>query len=176
MDVDVVSQGVIATAHLRRDEGYFDLAYDEWLRHRSKYRRIALPIAIALLSVGGVLVGIFGLQIASCCAVGIGVFDLIEVLTHKSRSLAMMKRAITNRDLTLRFGESAIEVEANGENAQVPYSHYGSVYPTPHGVFLVTGTKSSTFVPFKVLSPPGVVDRLLATLQEQIRSHPIADR
>lgn len=169
---DAVSNVTIA-AELHRDASYFSLAYDEWLHHRSRYRKIALPISIALLAAGGVSIVAFGLLFSGFALLAAGLHGLVEVLTHKSRSIAAMKKAITNQDLELRFGESSIEVRAGGQTEVVAYASFERIHPTPRGVFLVVaGTQSTTFVPFSTLSPASSADRFLAMFHERIPGLP----
>jgi hypothetical protein len=157
-----------ATARLNFNQQYYELMYSEWLRYRSRYRRFAVPIAIALTATG------IGLAIwAAClpCAIAVVVVaaaDLLETITHRRRWMTKARGSMRSDDGELRFTDSEIIVNTDNSHGTIRYEGFQSVAATPGGVFLIPQKGASIFVPLATIEPQDVVESLVALLLTRI--------
>lgn len=146
---------MIATAHVTFDRSYFELQYDEWLQHRSRFKKYEIWFAFALTSFGVAIAltfqdqGLVGALFASA-----GVYEVAMAATHKRRWVNA--RAATIRDdksVDLEFdADSLISTSANGTGT-MRLAGFTEFTLASHGFFLIPESGVSLYVPRATIEP-----------------------
>lgn len=150
-----ITLNMIATAHIDFDRRYFELQYDEWLHHRSKYKRYEIWLAVALIGSGITMAIFFAEQwlvggLFACA----GVYEFVMAATHKRRWVkARVSTARKDKCVDVTFdGESLTTTSPNG-SATWRYAGFIGFVTASHGFFLIPDTGISIYVPRATIDP-----------------------
>ena len=101
---------MIATAHLTYDRSYFELQYDDWLRHRSKYRKYDIWFATALTVFCLVMAYTFQHQwLVGALFASAGVYEFMMAATHKRRWVnARVSTVRDDKSVDLQFDTDSV--------------------------------------------------------------------
>jgi hypothetical protein len=157
---------MLATAHVVFDRPYFEMLYDDWLQHRSVWRRYAIYASFVLLS-AGVMMAIASPRhwLVGAVFAMFGVYEMISALTHRRRWIS--ERLLLARDdktVDLTFDETTVaSVSADGKSTMLVSRFVGFAAGT-NGFFLIPDTGISLYVPRTAVEPADVYDELLHRL------------
>lgn len=157
---------MIATAHVTFDRSYFELQYDEWLHHRSRFKRYEIWFAIALTSFGVTMAITFrdhwlvGALFASA-----GVYEFVMAATHRRRWVnARVATVRGDKSADLQFdADSLTSTSANG-SAKMCLSGFIGFTAASKGFFLVPDTGVSIYVPRATIDPSDSYSSLIELL------------
>ena len=113
---------MLATAHIVYDRQYFEMLYDDWLQHRSVWRRYAIYASLTLLAAGVIMAVASPRQwLVGAVFATFGVYETISAVTHRRRWISerlLLTRADKTVDLT--FDETSVtSVSANGKSTML---------------------------------------------------------
>lgn len=157
---------MLATAHIVYDRQYFEMLYDDWLQHRSVWRRYAIYASLALLAAGVMMAVAFPRHwLVGAVFAMFGVYETISALTHRRRWISerlLLARADKTVDLT--FDDTSVaSVSANGKSTMLISRFVGFATGT-NGFFLIPDTGISLYVPRPAVEPASVYDTLVLRL------------
>ena len=139
-----------AVAKISFDRNYFETFYSNWLDYRSRWRRYAIPFAIAFL-IAAFAAAVLSPMPYSAMAfpfVFVAVFNMVDAATYKMRWIR--KRLVSNavdKTAELVFTDDDIRISSQNSEGTVKYAAFGSMNVTPNGIFLVPDSGVSIFVP-----------------------------
>ncbi|MEI7700721.1 MAG: hypothetical protein WCK86_13060 [Planctomycetia bacterium] len=157
---------MLATAHIVYDRQYFEMLYDDWLQHRSVWRRYAVYASFALLA-AGVMMAVASPRhwLVGAVFAMFGVYETISALTYRRRWIGerlLLARADKTVDLT--FDETSVaSASANGKSTMLISGFVGFVAGTK-GFFLIPDTGIFLYVPRPAVEPASVYDTLVHCL------------
>ena len=144
-----------ATARVVFDLAYHESIYDDWLRHRAKLRRYAIPMSVALLVFGIVMAIVFPHQwlVGSLFACA-GVYELIEALTHRSRWInARVESTRDNKTVEMQLSEHELTISSSVATGTVQLTAFNDIVPATNGVFLIPESGVSIYIPASTVEP-----------------------
>jgi hypothetical protein len=157
---------MLATAHIVYDRPYFETLYDDWIQHRSVWRRYAIYASFALLA-AGVMMAIASPRhwLVGAVFAMAGVYETISALTHRRRWIRKrLLLARPDKTVELAFDETSVaSASANGKSTML-ISRFVGLAPGTNGFFLVLDTGISLYVPRPAVEPADVYDTLVQTL------------
>jgi hypothetical protein len=157
---------MLATAHILYDRQYFELLYDDWLQHRSVWRRYAIYASFGLLA-GGVIMAVMSPRnwLVGAVFAMLGVYETISALTHRRRWIReRLLLARPDKTVDLTFDETSVEsASANGKSTMLISRFVGFAAGT-NGFFLIPDTGISLYVPRPAVEPADVYDTLVHSL------------
>src|SRR5262245_23638249 len=105
---------MIAAAHVVFDRNYFELYYDEWLRHRSRFKRYEIWFALALILFGVSMAISFRHQwLVGALLASAGVYEFVMAVTHKRRWVnARAATARSDKSVDLQFDSDALTTKS----------------------------------------------------------------
>ena len=161
---------MIATAHVIFDRSYFELQYDEWLRHRSRFKKYEIWFAVSLFLFGLVMAVAFQHQwLVGAMFASAGIYELVMSATHKRRWVNT--RVSTVRDdksVDLEFDtDSLTSVSVNGTGT-IRLSGFTGFTPASHGFFLIPDTGVSLYVPRATIDPSVSYSALMELLSSTV--------
>jgi len=157
---------MLATAHIVYDRQYFEMLYDDWLQHRSVWRRYAIYASLALLAAGVIMAVASPRQwLVGAVFATFGVYETISAVTHRRRWISERLR-LTRVDKTvdLTFDETSVtSVSANAKSTMLISRFVGFAAGT-NGFFLIPDTGILLYVPRPSVEPSSVYDTLARSL------------
>ena len=159
---------MIAKVRLERDDAYFKLAYRAWLKHRSKNRKHAVPIALGLLTVSCVLLTVGIAKPLAYGAIAGTTGLLIDVGTYAWRWRRKIKSMGFTEWVELGFDESTIHYRSPIGIDKLPYDAFQRMEATPLGFFLVNDSGGSLFVPLATVDPPEKLPDLIRHVSSKL--------
>jgi len=153
-----------AVAKLTFDRQYFEVMYSEWLQYRSRYRKIAIPLALLLITIGLLIATWLSSPAIAIAVIIAGIFDVVETLTYRRRWLAKALDGTSGRYAELTFTDTDIRFKSDFSNGTIRYETFDSAVATPDSVFLIPTNGSTVFVPFATIEPQDVVESFVDTL------------
>ena len=155
-----------ATAHLTFDRKYYETKYDDWLRHRAKWRKYSLPFSLLLVFVGLVFLylvreqWVFGAFVTTG-----GIFELITSLTYRQRWIKRCLRAkCTGKAVEVMFNEEHMTSTSANGTSSIKISALDAVVPGSNGLFLIPDHGQSIYIPQSTIDPPDAYQPLLRLL------------
>ncbi len=165
---------MIATAHVNFDRNYFELQYDDWLRHRSKYRKYEIWFALTLTLFGVALGLTFRHQwLVGCLFASAGVYEFVMAATHKSRWVkARVSTVRDDKSVDLAFdSKSLTSTSANGTATMLLVGFTGFTAAS-NGFFLIPDTGVSIYVPRATIDPSESYSVLVDLLSSTVGATP----
>ena len=148
-----------ATAQLVFDRAYYESNYesnyDAWLRHRAKLRPYAVYLSLALLAFGVIMALAFPTKwIVGVIFTCVGVYELVEALTHKSRWVnARVKATRENKTVEMQLSESELTTTSSVAHGTIQIEAFSDIIPATDGVFLIPDSGVSIFIPAATVEP-----------------------
>ena len=144
-----------ATAQLVFDRAYYESNYDAWLRHRAKLRPYAVYLSLALLAFGVIMALAFPTKwIVGVIFTCVGVYELVESLTHKSRWVnARVKATCENKTVEMQLSESELTTTSSVAHGTIQIEAFSDIIPATDGVFLIPDSGVSIFIPAATVEP-----------------------
>lgn len=163
---------MIATAHIQFDRNYFELHYDDWLRHRSKFRKYEIWFALTLILFGVTLALIFRHQwLLGCLFASAGVYEFVMAATHKRRWVKSLVATVRDdKSVDLAFdSEFLTSTSANG-TATMRLARFTDFTAASNGFFLIPDTGISIYVPRSTIEPSASYSELVEILSSTVGS------
>lgn len=161
---------MLATAHISYDRAYFELQYDEWLRHRSKLKRYEVWFAVALTVFGIWLALAFQHQwLVGALFASAGVYEVAMVATHKGRWLnARVSTVQDDKSVKLKFDSAKLTSSSKNGAGEMLLSGFAGFTAASHGFFLVPYTGVSIYVPEATIDPSDSYPELVQLLSKTV--------
>ena len=153
-----------ATAQLVFDRAYYESNYDAWLRHRAKLRPYAVYFSLALLAFGVIMALAFPAKwLVGVIFACIGVYELIEALTHKTRWVnARVKATRENKTVEMQLSESELTTTSSVARGTIQICAFSDIIPATDGVFLIPDSGVSIYIPAATVEPTDAFRPLVA--------------
>lgn len=168
-----------ATARLTFDRQYYEAKYDDWLQHRAKWRKYAVPFACFLV-LSGLCLSYFIVDqwmFGGFVIVG-GIFELVTALTYRYRWINRCLRATcTDKTVEIKFENDLMNSSSRNGTSSIKIAALDSVVPASNGVFLIPDSGSSIYIPQSTVDPPdeyqALVQYLITSLEtrENVKQH-----
>ena len=160
-----------ATAHVSFDRAYFEAFYTDWLTHRSRWRRFAMPVAFAITFAGAAISWFVPGHRFLGIAVSLGgMYHLYEALTHRRRWVAdRLKDLPPDKVLDVSFHSERIDMETPNSSSRLSVAALTGVEATPNGLFLIPQTGVSIYIPRASIEPSDAFSPLVESLDSAIR-------
>lgn len=163
---------MIATAHVNFDRDYFELQYDEWLRHRSKYKRYEIWFALALLLFGLALAVTFPDNwLVGGLFVCVGVYEFAMAATHRRRWVgARISSVREGKAVDLAFGTDFLTSTSTNGTATTRLTGFAGFTPASEGFFLIPENGLSIYIPRAAVEPGDSYSTLVELLASSINA------
>jgi hypothetical protein len=160
---------MIATAHVTFDRSYFELQYDEWLQHRSRFKKYEIWFAIVLTLFGLAMALVFQHQwLVGALFVSAGIYEFAMAATHKRRWVNARTSTVRDKSVDLEFGtESLTSTSAHGTGI-MRFTGFTGFTPASHGFFLIPETGVSLYIPRATIDPDDSYSSLIELLSSTI--------
>lgn len=161
---------MLATAHVVYDEHYFAALYDDWLQHRSVWRRYAIYFAVAMLAAGIGMVIIHRQHwLVGAVIAAFGAYETVSAITHRRRWLnERLLLARHDKTADLSFDETSVaSTSANGTSTMLVSRFMGFAAAT-NGFFLIPDTGISLYVPRAAVEPADAYEELVSMLSSAV--------
>ena len=144
-----------ATAQLVFDRAYYESNYDAWLRHRAKLRPYATYLSLALFALGVIMALAFPAKwLVGAIFACIGIYELVESLTHKSRWVnARVKATRENKTVEMQLSETELTTTSSAAHGTIQISAFSDIIPATDGVFLIPDSGASIYIPAATVEP-----------------------
>lgn len=161
---------MIATAHVTFDRSYFELQYDDWLRHRSRFKKYEIWFALALITFGVVMVLTFRHQwLVGALFVSAGVYEFMMAATHKRRWVnARVSTVHDDKSVDLQFDSDSLTSMSKNGTGTMRLAAFTGFTPASHGFFLVPDTGVSIYVPRATIDPDDSYSALIELLTSSV--------
>lgn len=163
---------MIASARIRFDRNYFATNYDDWLAHRSKWRKYEIWCASVLLMFGILMVLVFprDWMVGGILTVA-GLYEVTMAATHRRRSIhSRLATVRPEKTVCITFYETDLTTESRLGTSRMRYSGFDDFTVGTDGFFLVPDTGVSIYVPRATLDNTIVYQRLVQLIASQVRS------
>lgn len=154
-----------ATAQLVFDRAYYELHYDDWLSHRSRWRKYAVPAACLLLLFGVGLAFTYRQQwLVGGVFAMFGAYELLAALTHRRRWInARVKTIHPNKTSIVELNEHGVTITSVNGSSRLRTTAFEQIIAAKNGVFLVIDTGVSIYIPEITLDPPDAYRPLITS-------------
>ena len=136
-----------ATFHLNRS--YFEEIFEQWLKHRSRFRRRQIQIAVALFLLG-VFFSIRDFSATPIILVVIGIVEFVEFFIYRSRWINKRLAARVDNEhdkVEITVDEFGISQKGPTGEGKMTWAAVKAVLPTTEGMFMAIGDGMSIYVP-----------------------------
>ena len=163
---------MLATAHVIYDRTYFETVYDDWLQHRSVWRRYAVPLSITLILAGVVM----ALQFPPQWLVGVvfaffGLYELVAAATHRSRWInERLLLARNDKAVDILFDETFLTSTSTNGTSTMQFAGFMGFTRGSNGFFLIPDTGISLYIPRTAIEPAAAYDTLMLVLPLAVNS------
>ena len=161
---------MLATAHIVFDRQYFETMYDDWLRHRSVWRRYVIYASFALLGFGIFLAAFFPKQwLVGAIFASLGLYETIDAATDRRRWInERLRLARPEKTVDLTFDDSTIVFASAIGTSSMLISGFAGFATASNGFFLYSDTGISLYVPRAAVEPSDVYDLLVDSLRSAV--------
>lgn len=158
---------LIAVAQIAVDRRYFEQSYDEWLRHRSKWKKYEVWLAVALTAFGGVLVALAPeLWPVGALFATAGVFEFVLAATHRRRWIrARLAKVPAGSSVQFRFDEVSLTTVSRQGTGTLRLDALSRFTPGSQGFFLIGEDGFSMYIPRAAVEPGDSYPALTRHLQ-----------
>lgn len=143
-------------ARIDLTEEYFRESFEQWLNHKSKFRRWQIQIGILLIVVG-VGMMIYELTVFSIGVSIIGIIEIVEFLFYRRRWIHQRVHARSkNSDspVELRADDSGIYQKGPTSEGTTSWRGVKAAIPTGKGLIIAIGDGMSVYVPDACMNNP----------------------
>ena len=165
---------MFATAHIAFDRNYFELYYDEWLHHRSKYRKYEIWFAAGLMLIGVAI----AIAVAEQWLVGgliacAGVYEFVMAATHRRRWIrSRLATARKDKCTDVSFDGESLSTTSMNESATMRYAGFVGFVSASEGFFLIKDTGVSIYVPRASVDPVDAYAKLVDLISSSVGTRP----
>ena len=161
---------MIATAHVTFDRNYFELQYDEWLQHRSRFKKYEIWFAVALTSFGLVMALTFQHQwLVGALFASAGIYEFVMAATHKYRWVnARVSTVRDDKTVHLEFDEDSLTSTSANGTGTMRLAGFTGFTRASHGFFLIPDTGVSIYVPRATIDPTDSYSALIELLTSTV--------
>jgi hypothetical protein len=161
---------MIATAHIVFDRVYFELQYDEWLRHRSRFTKYEIWFATALTLFGLVLAIAFPHQrLVGALFASAGLYEFVMAATHKRRWVnARVSNVSGDKSVDLEFDTDSLTSTSPNGTGTMRLAGFAGFTPASQGFFLIPDSGVSIYVPRATIDPSDSYSALIEMLSSAI--------
>jgi len=161
---------MLATAHIVFDREYFETMYDDWLRHRSVWRRYAIYASFALLGFGAFLAAFFPKHwLVGAIFASLGLYETIDAATDRRRWVnERLRLARPEKTVDLTFDDTTIASASVIGTSSILISGFAGFATASNGFFLIPDTGFSLYVPRTSVEPSDVYDLLVDSLRSAV--------
>ena len=161
---------MIATAHVTFDRSYFELQYDEWLHHRSRFKRYETWFAFALALFGVAMTVAFRDQwLVGALFTSAGLYEFVMAATHKRRWVdARVATVRGDKSVDLQFDSDTLTSTSKNGSATMRLSGFTGFTKASKGFFLIPDTGVSIYVPRTTIDPSDSYSSLIEMLGSKI--------
>lgn len=161
---------MIATAHIAFDRNYFEQYYDEWLRHRSKYRKYEIWFAGGLLLFGiAMVIAVAEQRLVGGLITCGGVYEFLMAATHKRRWVrSRVSTAREDRCTDVVFDRNSLTTTSTNESATIQYTGFVGFVPASKGFFLIKDAGASIYVPRSSVEPIDSYSKLMDLFESAV--------
>ena len=162
----MVESHLDVTAEEIMDRDYFVAVYNDWLCHRSKWRKHLPTLALLLIASGVIALLVHPyLRIFAVTLTLMGCFYSIDAITYRHRWLKARLRDLSpGKTMHVRFGDDELHIQTPNSSSNVKFKAFSKVVGTPSGVFLIPQTGVSIYLRRSAFQPkesfPEVIDLL----------------
>ena len=144
-----------ATARLVFDRTYYESNYDAWLKHRAKLRPYVVHLSLLLLTLGVIMaLVLYDRWFIGAILACIGVFELIDGLTHKTRWVNARVRATReNKTVDMQLSETEVTTKTSAARGTIQVAAFSDIVLTSDGVFLIPESGVSIYIPASTVEP-----------------------
>lgn len=155
-----------ARARLTFDRRYYEAKYDDWLKHRAKWRKHAVPFSCLLILFGlGLCYGYRDQWMFGGFVVVTGCFELIISLTYKRRWVhRCLQASCTDKIVEIEFENELMNSTSRNGTSSIKISALDSIAPASNGIFLIQDNQTSIYIPRSSVDPPDAYPRLIQYL------------
>lgn len=163
---------MIATARITFDRDYFSLQYDEWLKHRSRFKKYEPIYCVGIVVLGLALIVLyFDKWHMGAVVAAFGAYKLSMSLTSKSRWVNARLRLIPDdKTVQIRFENKSIVSESKNGTADMLLSAFGGFMIASQGFFLIPENGTSIYVPQRTIDPAESYEELVNLLSASIQN------
>ena len=132
-------------AKIEMTKAYFEESIEQWLIHRSKFRRRQIQIGVLLIIVGAM---IHELRVLSVVVLSIGLFEVAEFFFYRRRWIhKRMNARSKNSDssVDIRVGDSGMYKKGPTSEGTVSWDGVKAATPTAKGLFISIGDGMSVY-------------------------------
>ena len=167
---------MLATAHIVFDRQYFETMYDDWLRHRSVWRRYVIYASFALLGFGIFLAAFFPKQwLVGAIFASLGLYETIDAATDRRRWInERLRLARPEKTVDLTFDDSTIVSASAIGTSSMLISGFAGFATASNGFFLYSDTGISLYVPRAAVEPSDVYDLLVDSLSSAVTAKSVS--
>lgn len=159
-----------AAASIKCDRQYFNAFYANWIAHRSRWRRLAIPVAITFFAMA--VVALFLLPSLRIIAVGIvvaAIINLVDALTYKWRWVRRRLASFAGeKTADFTFTDDAVKISSPRSEGTIAYNGFGVIVIAPDGIFLAPDSGVSLFVPRSSFVEPDAFGDVFVKLAEHV--------
>lgn len=163
---------MIATARITFDRDYFSLQYDEWLQHRSRFKKYEPIYCVGIVVLGLALVMLyFDKWHMGAVVAAFGAYKLSMSLTSKSRWVNARLRLIPDdKTVQIRFENESIVSDSKNGTSEMLLSAFGGFTIASQGFFLIPENGTSIYVPQRTIDPAESYEELVNLLSASIQN------
>ena len=161
---------MIATAHVTFDRSYFELQYDEWLRHRSRFKKYEIWFAVALTLFSVAMALTFQHQwLVGALFASAGIYEFAMAATHKCRWVNARTSTIrTDKSVDLEFDTDSLTSTSANDTGTMRLDGFTEFKPASHGFFLIPDTGVSLYIPRATIEPDDSYSALIELLSSSV--------
>jgi len=151
---------------------YYATYYSTWMKHRSRWRRLAVPIA-ALFLLTTVIAAILLPQHRpfAIALLLIAIFNAMDACSYRWRWIReRLKTQSREKHADLVFRDDDVAINTPNSNGTMRYTAFTDVTVAPDGMFLVPDTGVSIFVPRTAFDSDDDFRRVAAHVNERYAS------
>lgn len=140
-----------------------------WLKHRSRSRRFAIPLA-ALFLIATVIatVSLPRHRTFTVALFLIAVFNVVDTCSHRWRWIReQLKTQSREKHVDLVFNDDDVAIRTPNSNGTMRYTAFTNVTVAPDGIFMVPDTGVSIFVPRTAFDSDDDFQRVADTVREK---------
>lgn len=161
---------MIATAHVTFDRNYFELQFDEWRRHLSRFKKYEIWFAVTPILFGLMMALTFPHQwLVGALFASAGVYEVVMAATRKRRWVnARVSSVRDDKSVDLEFDTNSFTSTSANGTGTTRYSGFTGFTPASNGFFLIPDTGVSIYVPRATIEPSDSYSTLIELLSSTI--------
>ncbi len=161
---------MIASAQITFDRSYFELQYNEWLRHRSRFKKYEIWFATALTLFGLAMAITFQHQwLVGALFVSAGICEFVMAATHKRRWVNARVSAVRDdKTVDLQFDTNSLTSTSANGTGSMRFAGFTGFTLASQGFFLIPDTGVSIYVPRATVYPTDSYSSLIELLSSTV--------